>query len=153
VSVLACASTFSRFARRSLTLRPTHSRCHQFVTRITKGFSHFVTSMTAPVASGWSGCLAGLAPAGKKTPPFHGAHPERSFGAARSQGPLPRNNGHSWGHVRLLNQAGTWPQRSPAAHSCTSHKRGCAWVRESVRWRIRPAYGRIGLRCALNSPA
>jgi hypothetical protein len=29
----ACASSFSRFARRSLALRPAHSRCHQFVTR------------------------------------------------------------------------------------------------------------------------
>jgi hypothetical protein len=62
----ACASSFSRFARRSLALRPAHSRCHLFVTRITRGFSHFVTSMTAPVASGWSGCRAGLAPAGKR---------------------------------------------------------------------------------------
>ena len=62
----ACASAFSRFAQRSLTLRPAHSRCHQFVTRLPEGFSHFVTSMTAPVASGWSGCRAGLAPAGKR---------------------------------------------------------------------------------------
>jgi hypothetical protein len=62
----ACASTFSRFARRSLTLRPAHSRCHQFVTRITEGFSHFVTSIAAPVASGWSGCRVGLAPTGKR---------------------------------------------------------------------------------------
>src|SRR5437588_7832664 len=29
----ACTSTFSRLARRSLALRPAHSRCHQFVTR------------------------------------------------------------------------------------------------------------------------
>ena len=62
----ACASTFSRFARRSLALRPAHSRCHQFVTRITEGFSHFVASIAAPVASGWSICRAGLAPAGKR---------------------------------------------------------------------------------------
>ena len=33
---------------------------------LTRGFSHFVTSMTAPVASGWSGCRAGLAPTGKR---------------------------------------------------------------------------------------
>ena len=50
----ACTSSFSRFARRSLALRPAHSRGHQFVARYTEGFSHFVTSMTAPVASGWS---------------------------------------------------------------------------------------------------
>ncbi len=29
-------------------------------------FSHFVTSMTAPVASGWSGRRVGLAPTGKR---------------------------------------------------------------------------------------
>lgn len=62
----ACASTFSRLTQRSLALRPAHSRCHQFVARLPEGFSHFVTSMTAPVASGWSGCRAGLAPAGKR---------------------------------------------------------------------------------------
>jgi hypothetical protein len=50
----ACTSSFSRLARRSLALRPAHSRGHQFVARYTEGFSHFVTSMTAPVASGWS---------------------------------------------------------------------------------------------------
>jgi hypothetical protein len=32
----ACTSSFSRIARRSLALRPAHSRCHQFVTRIPK---------------------------------------------------------------------------------------------------------------------
>jgi hypothetical protein len=29
------------------------------VTCYTEGFSHFVSSMTAPVASGWSGCRMG----------------------------------------------------------------------------------------------
>jgi len=28
------------------------------VARLPEGFSHFVASMTAPVASGWSGCTA-----------------------------------------------------------------------------------------------
>src|ERR1700682_3840192 len=32
----ACASSFSRIARRSLGLRPAHSRCHLFVTPIPK---------------------------------------------------------------------------------------------------------------------
>jgi hypothetical protein len=36
------------------------------VTSYTEGSSHFVTSMTAPVASGWSGCRVGLAPTGKR---------------------------------------------------------------------------------------
>ncbi|OKO76436.1 DUF5413 family protein, partial [Bradyrhizobium sp. NAS96.2] len=31
-----------------------------------EGFSHFVTSMTAPIASGWSVCRVGFAPTGKR---------------------------------------------------------------------------------------
>ena len=46
----ACTSTFSELARRSLELRPAHSRRHLYVTSYTEGFSHFVASMTAPVA-------------------------------------------------------------------------------------------------------
>ena len=45
---------------------------HQFVTRFTRSFNHFVTSIVAPVASGWSGCRVGLSPTGK-APPLHGA--------------------------------------------------------------------------------
>ena len=51
---------------------------------------HFVTSMTAPVASGWSDGQVGLAPTGK-APPYHGAHPERTFhcpGALAEQVPI-----------------------------------------------------------------
>jgi len=33
---------------------------------LSEGFSHFVTSMPAPVASGWSGCRVGLTPTGKR---------------------------------------------------------------------------------------
>jgi hypothetical protein len=61
-----CTSSFSRLARRSLALRPAHSRRHLYVTSHTEGSSHFVTSMTAPVASGWSGCRVGLSPTGKR---------------------------------------------------------------------------------------
>ncbi len=70
----ACASTFSRLARRSLALRPAHSRGHQFVTRFTRGFNHFVTSIVAPVASGWSGCRVGLSPTGKRGGPHRLDH-------------------------------------------------------------------------------
>ena len=62
----ACTSSFSRLAWRSLALRPAHSRRHLYVTRYTEGFSHFVTSMTAPVASGWSVRRVGLSPTGKR---------------------------------------------------------------------------------------
>jgi hypothetical protein len=74
----ACAMSISRLARRSLALRPAHSRCHLCVARLPEGFRHFVTSMPAPVASGWSGCRAGLAPAGKRrlfTAHTHQRHP------------------------------------------------------------------------------
>ena len=62
----ACAMSFSRLARRSLTLRPAHSPSH-LVTFYIEGFSHFVTSMTASIASGWSkSCRVGLSPTGKR---------------------------------------------------------------------------------------
>src|SRR5712672_1300838 len=62
----AYTSSFSRLAQRSLALRPAHSRCHQSFDTLIEGFSHFVTSMTAPIAFGWSGCRVGLAPTGKR---------------------------------------------------------------------------------------
>src|SRR3982074_1281957 len=33
---------------------------------LSEGFSHFVSPIAAPVASGWSGCRVGLAPTGKR---------------------------------------------------------------------------------------
>jgi hypothetical protein len=33
---------------------------------LSEGFSYFVASIAAPVASGWSGCRVGLAPTGKR---------------------------------------------------------------------------------------
>ncbi len=56
------------------------------MTRYTEGFSHFVTSMTAPVASGRSDGRVGLAPTGK-APPYHGAHPKETLA-------LPQNFEH-----------------------------------------------------------
>jgi len=62
----ACAMSFSRLARLSLTLRPAHSPSH-LVTFYIEGFSHFVISMTASIASGWSkSCRVGLSPTGKR---------------------------------------------------------------------------------------
>src|SRR5580693_8679049 len=78
----ACTSTFSGLARRSLALRPAHSRRHLYVTCDTEGFSDFVTSMTAPVASGWSGWPDGACTRWK-APPSHGARKQRSFAHAR----------------------------------------------------------------------
>ena len=61
------------------------------MTRYTEGFSHFVTSMTAPVASGWSGCRVGLAPTGKRrlsrrTPKADLAKVDRAIADLRSAG-------------------------------------------------------------------
>ena len=50
---------------------------------LSEGFSHFVTSMTAPVASGWSGCRVGLAPTEKR----------RLVTAHVESGPSPRQIG------------------------------------------------------------
>src|SRR5712664_609237 len=54
----AC-SAFTRVTACTLALSPIRDT-------LTEGFSHFVTSMPAPVASGWSGCRVGLAPTGKR---------------------------------------------------------------------------------------
>src|SRR5262249_9452840 len=74
----ACASSFSRFAQRSLSLRPAHSRCHQFVTRIPK-------ASASSFLLGCSGCFRlERSPGGPcthwKAPPCHGAHPQQTFG-------------------------------------------------------------------------
>ena len=54
----AC-SAFTRVTACTLALSPIRDT-------LTEGFSHFVSSMTAPVASGWSGYRVGLAPTGKR---------------------------------------------------------------------------------------
>src|SRR3982074_1687810 len=54
----AC-SAFTRVAACTLARSPIRDP-------LTRGFSHFVASMTAPVASGWGGCPGGLAPTGKR---------------------------------------------------------------------------------------
>jgi len=54
---------FSVHSRYSL---HTRAATVNFVARFAEGFNRFVTSAVAPVASGWSICRAGLAPAGKR---------------------------------------------------------------------------------------
>ena len=78
----ACTSSFSRFAQRSLALRPAHSRRSPIRDPLSEGFSHFVSSMTAPVASGWSDWPGGAC-THWKAPPCHGARHFRSFRLAR----------------------------------------------------------------------
>jgi hypothetical protein len=57
--VAGSSSAFTRVAACTLALSPIRDT-------LIEGFSHFVTSMTAPIASGWSGCRVGLAPTAKR---------------------------------------------------------------------------------------
>src|SRR5271167_2471849 len=63
----AC-SAFTRVAACTLARSPIRDP-------LSEGFRHFVSSMPAPVASGWSGCRVGLAPTGKRR--LVTAHPHR----------------------------------------------------------------------------
>src|ERR1700739_4492050 len=65
----AC-SAFTRVAACTLALSPNRDT-------LIEGFSHFVTSMTAPIASGWSESPGGAC-THWKAPPWHGAHPFRT---------------------------------------------------------------------------
>ena len=58
IDLFEACSAFTRVAACTLALSPIRDT-------IIEGFSHFVTSMTAPIASGWSICREGLAPSGK----------------------------------------------------------------------------------------
>jgi len=52
---------------------------------LSRGFSHFVASMTAPVASGWSGCRVGFSSTGKRRlSTTHGISRHRALPRARS---------------------------------------------------------------------
>src|SRR5262245_18291316 len=57
---------------------------------LTEGFSHFVTSIAAPVASGWSVCRVGFAPTGERrlgtAHTLTGHSTERSDGMPPSKG-------------------------------------------------------------------
>ncbi|HEY1401162.1 MAG TPA: hypothetical protein VF953_06210 [Terriglobales bacterium] len=70
----AC-STFTRVAACTLALSPIRDT-------LIEGFSHFVTSMIAPIASGWSDCRVGFSPTGKRrlctahANSGHSPHPE-----------------------------------------------------------------------------
>src|ERR1700688_1306917 len=59
IDLFEACTAFTRVTACTLALSPIRDT-------LTRGFSHFVTSMTAPVASGWSDCRVGLAPTGKR---------------------------------------------------------------------------------------
>src|SRR5213079_574813 len=74
----AC-SAFTRVTACTLALPPIRDT-------LPEGFSHFVSSMTAPVASGWSGCRVGLAPTGKRR--LFTAHTQGRHSTARKAAKL-----------------------------------------------------------------
>jgi hypothetical protein len=76
IDLFEACSAFTYVTACTLALSP------YVVTRFTEGFSQFVTSLTAPVASGWSGCRVGLTPTGK-APPYHGARQKPPFALPR----------------------------------------------------------------------
>ena len=55
IDLFEAFSAFTHVAACTLALSPIRDT-------LIEGFSHFVTSMTAPIASGWSGCRGGLHP-------------------------------------------------------------------------------------------
>ena len=85
---------FSRLARRSLTLRRTLAPS-PIRDALSEGFSHFVTSIAAPVASGWSVCRVGFAPTGKRrlctTHTYNGHRPTRDARSKSHTEPLSKD--------------------------------------------------------------
>ena len=70
----AC-SAFTRVAACTLARSPIRDP-------LSEGFRHFVSSMPAPIASGWSESPGGAC-THWKAPPCHGAHPKRPFSRPR----------------------------------------------------------------------
>src|SRR6202521_3113641 len=70
----ACTSTFSRHARRSLALRPAHSRGHHFVTRYPKASDISSPPCLLRLLPAGANRRVGLAPTGKRR--LVTAHPQ-----------------------------------------------------------------------------
>src|SRR5215469_8491049 len=78
IDLFEACSAFTRVAACTLALSPIRDT-------LIEGFSHFVTSMTAPIASGWSESPGGTC-THWKAPPYHGAHPVRPLPAQAGLG-------------------------------------------------------------------
>jgi hypothetical protein len=81
----ACTSTFSRFARRLLALRPAHSRSHQIRDRYPRASDISSPPCLPRLLPAGANRRVGLAPTGK-APPCHGARGFRSFADTRANG-------------------------------------------------------------------
>jgi len=115
VSGSVCASTFSRLARRSLALRPAHSRCHQFVTCISRRLQPF-RYLHSCSGSFRLEHLPGGTCTHWKTPPCHGAHPKPPVAVgSRTGAPTLGSGGCSTAFAVALSPAAMVTFPAPAA--------------------------------------
>ena len=117
----AHASSFSRFAQRSLALRPAHLRGHRIVARLSEGFNHFVSSIVAPVLPAGAVRRVGFSPTGKRR--LITAHANWRHSAAARNIPKPvigRSAYYRWTFIRRRGDDGSadvhgrrrrWPSR------------------------------------------
>jgi hypothetical protein len=125
----ACALSFSRFARRSLRYGLHTRAVTVYRDPLTEGFSHFVTSIAAPVASGWSARRVGFAPTGK-----------RRLSTAHASSGLMRCNKRACSPAGTTRHLGTvpwhpsWPTKSPRRRS------SCCLVAASGLGRVEPGH-------------
>src|SRR6516165_931726 len=103
----ACTSSFSRFARRSLALRPAHSRSH-LGDRYPRASDISSPPCLPRLLPAGANRRVGLAPTGK-APPCHGARGSQS-GAAPSQAPAPVGARHSTSVIVMVIGAPTAPR-------------------------------------------
>jgi len=113
-----------------------NSRCHQFVNTLIEGFSHFVTSMTAPIASGWSGLPDGICtPLGK-----HRLLPRRTPGKTEhSRRTVVRPAKESMRMPRLRRARGRGRGASPAARRGASTMTLFEMGRDGLFAAVRPS--------------
>ena len=103
---------------------------------LSEGFSHFVTSMTAPVASGWSDCRVGVAPTGKRrlsTAHGRSRHDESRVASSserRSPGPSLQRD---VSHVRPQYSSPTARQRGAPMRSAAGTATSAAQAVRSAR--------------------
>jgi hypothetical protein len=138
-------------------LRPAPSRGHLYVTRYTEGFSHFVTSMTAPVASGWSVCRVGLAPTGKRrllTAHANSGHCPRARRMCQVASLLPCPTGSAGRKAResgLQPNAQVGPSAGiPEAAMCARHfqvRSRCGGPTKGARRLVAPFLGEANTGC------
>src|SRR3954447_20412863 len=94
IDIFEACSAFTRVAACTLALSPIRDT-------LIEGFSHFVASMTAPIASGWSESPGGTC-THWKAPPCHGARGNRTFRCQRRC----RQIGFGHDSARVLFQGG-----------------------------------------------